>query len=253
MTNSAEHQNAPYLACEQVNLCMVGARHQSASFRYGWGSQTGIGRSSPRQYSKTFRSANPASPKQHNRFPLARYNGARIRHKVYYETRGFWGVKQVDEASADPGLLGLTPVAVDKDHIGIRKFSSRTDQVYLGVLRFLKVDALAPRLGSSAREFDVVAKLLGAFGDSAKLAQMLAGSPGSQSLDADLAELVRELSKTNETLVNAIGPLGASPTTRRPLPTTFAAFAMGFVPSTTLKASKTNAPIATRSRAFCTV
>lgn len=57
---------------------------------------------------------------------------------VYYET-----IKTkklaivVDKASADPGVKGAHPVAVDKDHAGLCKPSNRDEPVYLGIKRRL--------------------------------------------------------------------------------------------------------------------
>lgn len=62
----------------------------------------------------------------------------RIANLTYFETQTVAGLKIVDETSADPGLAGAAPVAVDADHISIAKARSRTDQVFLGVVRFLR-------------------------------------------------------------------------------------------------------------------
>ena len=62
----------------------------------------------------------------------------RIANLTYFETRTVAGLKIVDETSADPGIAGSAPVAVDADHVGIAKARSRTDQIFLGVVGFLR-------------------------------------------------------------------------------------------------------------------
>jgi len=69
---------------------------------------------------------------------------ARIRHRVYYETRGVFGAPPVDATSADPGITGVRPVAIGRDHIALCKPNDRRDQVYEGVLAFLD-EAIEPR------------------------------------------------------------------------------------------------------------
>jgi hypothetical protein len=53
--------------------------------------------------------------------------------------------KAVVPMSADPGIAGVRPVAVDRDHAAICKPLDRDDPVYEGTLAFLEDDALAPR------------------------------------------------------------------------------------------------------------
>ncbi len=70
-------------------------------------------------------------------------NQGRIRHCVFYEKRPMFGVaKAVAPMSADPGIVGVRPVAIDRDHGAICKPLDRDDPVYEGTLRFLE-DALA--------------------------------------------------------------------------------------------------------------
>jgi hypothetical protein len=68
-----------------------------------------------------------------------------IRSIVYYEesrTRWKWfrplGVIVVDRASADPGIKGVVPIGIARDHRTIHKPRQRSDQVYLGVLRHIQ-------------------------------------------------------------------------------------------------------------------
>lgn len=61
-----------------------------------------------------------------------------IANLTYFETRSVAGLKIVDETSADPGLAGSVPIALDADHISIAKAQSRSDQMYLGVVRFIR-------------------------------------------------------------------------------------------------------------------
>src|ERR1700729_533235 len=72
-------------------------------------------------------------------------NGARIRHRVFYETQGVWGAKAVIAMSADPGITGVRPVAVTRDHLTICKLGRRGDQIYESVQAFLESDVLEPR------------------------------------------------------------------------------------------------------------
>ncbi|MEP1574426.1 ABC-three component system protein [Roseibium album] len=55
----------------------------------------------------------------------------------------------VDRASADPGVAGTTPVALDKDHINVCKPTSQSDTLFLGICRHLKkiVDMAQPENG----------------------------------------------------------------------------------------------------------
>jgi hypothetical protein len=73
----------------------------------------------------------------------------KIRNRIYYETRTVKGLKIVDETSADPGIAGSAPIALDADHVAIAKVASRRDQLYLGVVRFLQDCLGTPNLGDS--------------------------------------------------------------------------------------------------------
>lgn len=52
---------------------------------------------------------------------------------VYYEKRPFKGILVVNATTADPGIGGVVPIPVDKDHISICKPESKSDQIYLRV------------------------------------------------------------------------------------------------------------------------
>ena len=54
---------------------------------------------------------------------------------AYYEKHLTKGVVVVSSASADPGVAGATPIAIDKGHMDICKPSNTEDTVYLGVKR----------------------------------------------------------------------------------------------------------------------
>lgn len=59
--------------------------------------------------------------------------------KVYYEKhKTHKAVLVVSRASADPGILGANPVAVDRDHISICKPKDRDDVVYRGIKRHVE-------------------------------------------------------------------------------------------------------------------
>ncbi|MFG1888116.1 esterase/lipase family protein [Micromonospora sp. NPDC049051] len=68
-------------------------------------------------------------------------NEAGLRHLVFFETRPTFGVRIVDETSANPGLPRVRPVPVDADHISIVKPVSRRDLVY-GQVRHFVADLL---------------------------------------------------------------------------------------------------------------
>ena len=60
-----------------------------------------------------------------------------LRHRVFYETQGTVAGKIVDEASADPGLPGDSPIAIDADHIQIVKPSDRSALQYVSTRDFV--------------------------------------------------------------------------------------------------------------------
>lgn len=74
--------------------------------------------------------------KAYRRFCTARSD---LVTKVYYEKHTTYkAVLVVDRASADPGVQGANPVAVDRDHITICKPKDRDDVVYRGIKRHVE-------------------------------------------------------------------------------------------------------------------
>jgi tetratricopeptide (TPR) repeat protein len=61
----------------------------------------------------------------------------KIRHLVFYEMHKTKGVRVVDEASANPCLAGVEPIAVDANHFNICKPEGRRSLVYGQVSRFV--------------------------------------------------------------------------------------------------------------------
>ncbi len=57
---------------------------------------------------------------------------------VYYENKTTSGVLVVDQDSANPGMQGVFPVALDEDHITIAKPKSQNSRLYLTVKKFIK-------------------------------------------------------------------------------------------------------------------
>jgi hypothetical protein len=57
---------------------------------------------------------------------------------VFFETQDTKGVRVVDETSADPGIEGVVPRAVDADHLSISKPSPPEDLLPKRVLAFVK-------------------------------------------------------------------------------------------------------------------
>lgn len=60
-----------------------------------------------------------------------------ITSKVYYETQDTGPIRVVDEASADPGMVGVEVVPIDADHISICRPARQDSLVYLGVRHFV--------------------------------------------------------------------------------------------------------------------
>ncbi|MGQ0445085.1 MAG: tetratricopeptide repeat protein [Beijerinckiaceae bacterium] len=88
-----------------------------------------------------------------------------IRHRVYYETLGMWGAKVVTAASADPGLPGVGPIPVNRDHKNICKPVKNKDglydddPVYEGIAAFLQVEVLQPRKQTQNQKLDEILAL----------------------------------------------------------------------------------------------
>jgi pimeloyl-ACP methyl ester carboxylesterase len=89
---------------------------------------------------------------------LADDRRATLEHLVFFETQNTIAGRIVDEASADPGLPGDRPVAIDVDHIFIAKPESRSALQYV-LTRNLVAKALAgegQRTGFSAYDLPEV-------------------------------------------------------------------------------------------------
>ncbi len=59
--------------------------------------------------------------------------------KPYYETQFTWGVHVVDKVTANPNVYGADPVAVQADHIGICKPTSRTAPVFSSITKMIEM------------------------------------------------------------------------------------------------------------------
>jgi pimeloyl-ACP methyl ester carboxylesterase len=62
----------------------------------------------------------------------------KIKTKVFYETQKVHGILVVNPDSANPGIQGVLPVAVEEDHISIAKPRSRESSIYIGVKKFIE-------------------------------------------------------------------------------------------------------------------
>jgi protein SERAC1 len=62
----------------------------------------------------------------------------KVATKVYFETEPIYGIKVVDESSANPGIKGVMPIAIPETHITIAKPDSRDSLVYLSTKRFIQ-------------------------------------------------------------------------------------------------------------------
>ena len=80
---------------------------------------------------------------------------------AYYEKHATKGTVAVSRESADPGVAGTTPIAVDKDHVNICKPSDSEDIVYMGVkrrvqklLQFAEESDRAPESGPLTENYE---------------------------------------------------------------------------------------------------
>lgn len=78
-----------------------------------------------------------------------------IQVRVYYETEKFGGVLIVDKVTANPGVLGCEPVAVQSDHMMLCKPKDRASPVFrsiCGLIRkILKISAPYPSGGGDGK------------------------------------------------------------------------------------------------------
>lgn len=101
--------------------------------------------------------------------------GLDIATKVFYETRTTKGISVVDPDSANPGISGVKPIAISKDHINIAKPSSTNDLVFLGVKSFLYKN-LKSALEESHKESQTTDLIVSSL-DSARRLSPLKGHP----------------------------------------------------------------------------
>ena len=125
-------------------------------------------------------------------------NCARIRHRVFYEKLGMFKVaKAVVPMSADPGIAGVRPVAVDRDHAAICKPLDRDDPVYEGTLAFLEEDALAPRSPTQGENIgEILRKLSEKESVPLKTLQAILASMGETAESSNAAEIEQKLTAT---------------------------------------------------------
>jgi len=78
-----------------------------------------------------------------------------VKTTVFYEQHRIKGFLVVDQSSADPGVAGITPLAVDEDHSGICKPYARRGIVYDTVLKFIddEVVPLPTKCKMTLREY----------------------------------------------------------------------------------------------------
>jgi pimeloyl-ACP methyl ester carboxylesterase len=125
-------------------------------------------------------------------------NCARIRHRVFYEKLGMFKVaKAVVPMSADPGIAGVRPVAVDRDHSAICKPLDRDDPVYEGTLAFLEEDALAPPSPTQGENIgEILRKLSEKESVPLKTLQAILASMGETAESSNAAEIEQKLTAT---------------------------------------------------------
>jgi hypothetical protein len=71
----------------------------------------------------------------------ARQSTAQLRVKVWYEKRGPMGILVVDETSANPGIVDVTPLGVNADHFTICKPLHAQDRRVLNVIELCQTPA----------------------------------------------------------------------------------------------------------------
>lgn len=87
----------------------------------------------------------------------SRANIQSIKVRSYYETEKTGGVHIVDKVTANPGVLGSEPIAVQSDHIQICKPENDTSPVFKSVcalIRSLLKDKRSPLSGGGAGSLD---------------------------------------------------------------------------------------------------
>lgn len=82
-----------------------------------------------------------------------------IRTLAFSEGREYRGVIVVDESSANPGIIGLTPVPLDEDHVSIAKPKLATSLVYAKISELLS--DLTTVSGAQSAQSDIVESICG--------------------------------------------------------------------------------------------
>jgi hypothetical protein len=76
-----------------------------------------------------------------------------LSHLVFYETQGTAAGVIVDAGSADPGLPGEPPIAIDADHIAIVKPADRSALQYVSTRNFVSKSPKADEAPASLRSY----------------------------------------------------------------------------------------------------
>ena len=58
--------------------------------------------------------------------------------EVFFESQNTYGVRVVNETSADPGIPGVIPIPIDANHNSICKPDRSSSLVYRRTMRFIK-------------------------------------------------------------------------------------------------------------------
>ena len=114
-----------------------------------------------------------------------------IATKVYYETQPVKGILVVDEDSANPGIEGVKPVAIPKNHIDLCKPESQNNLVYLGVKKFIE-ECLKKKQITLNSPTNIIQR----------------GTPYFVGRDSQLEQLHQELQKTDRLAICAIAGMG---------------------------------------------
>ncbi len=152
-----------------------------------------------------------------------------LRHLVFYETQGTAAGTIVDEASADPGLPGDLPIAIDADHINIVKPLDRSALQYVSTRNFVSKNPKREGSELSFRTYPLqpikfeqpmnimpklarIALLIVVAVVFAKGLQMLTTKPSSDAVSADCGSVAN----TGSLFGSSISTGGAGSTTNCP-------------------------------------
>lgn len=116
----------------------------------------------------------------------------------YYEVKKYKNVIVVDQASANPGVLGCDPTALDEDHVSIAKLEDRGAHLYESVRALIEgvIETAGPQSGALARltaddlqsEYDALTTQ--AASDRRSLAEKLADA--GRGYEIERAETLKE-------------------------------------------------------------